>query len=397
MPTKNQCDNCRHNNGELCERQTTPTDGADCEQFTAKINLENDAQPTTENAGAAPYPDSAPYPYCDYEEQPSGESISGWLQFFLIFPVTIGSILSLIMNIASFEGGDMLWFSLTDVALGIIYFITGVFTLIAFRKRDTDAVFLAKTLVVLCFLTNLVALLGDTVDDTSQKAFGRNVGGLFWSVVWFVYLCVSAQVRRIIPKSYRKTKRRDWIIIAAAVIVPVIGMVVGFASIGSKQHAREQKEAIALAMHLDSNQCTDGRVVYTIPEGAICEEEIEDGIKAFTFSYENTGTYALVVSEYNSHSSKKTFNEYWRAWKKDSFGYGWICTETDEDTISRNGTAIFYKQGNANQILYRPIYWNFALVFHHDTGKACLVFCTSSSPTESSSMMWGIIDNMEFL
>lgn len=45
---------------------------------------------------------------------------------------------------------------------------------------------------------------------------------LVWGVVWYVYLCKSEQVNRLIPKEVQKPGKKEWIILAVGLVTPWI-------------------------------------------------------------------------------------------------------------------------------------------------------------------------------
>ncbi len=210
MAIKDQCAKCRFHDGENCTKLVPLFDGTSCGIYAKRINLEKKDNFSTDSTTVV-----EPQVENQYEEEvehPSNEDIHGWLMFFLIFFVGIGSIGTLIRSFVTFDAAYDFWLSVSDVVFALGYLVTGVFTLIAFYKRDTDAVFLAKTYVILCFISNLFALF---VSDGSDKMVSSMIRSIIWCCIWFIFLCKSKQIQRRIPRNYRKTKMRDWIIIAA--------------------------------------------------------------------------------------------------------------------------------------------------------------------------------------
>lgn len=386
MAIKDQCDNCRFRYGEGCSKLEPSFDGTSCDVYAKRINLEKEEEtvnPIVETA-------ATDNQFEDDIELPSDEKIHGWLKFFLIFFVGIGSIASLIISIATFEAGDNFWISSSDIVFATIYLVTAVLTLVAFHKRDTDAVFLAKTFVVLCFASNLLGLFATDGQVGSDKIITRLIRSIIWCCIWFIYLCNSNQVESLIPGSYRKTKTRDWIIIATIVLLPFTCIGLGVAS-DKKTHA--ETEAVALSnLNLDNNQFTDGRIVLTIPKGTDCDESMAEGTKVFTISDAETGADVTVVSDYDTDITKKNFNNYWRGWKSDELDE--IQYEViKDDKKSTEDITVFYKLIRAE--LENPVDWEFALVFHHRTGKVCLISGYSSA--EYNSPVAYIINNIRFL
>lgn len=323
-------------------------------------------------------------------EVPSDEDIHGWLKFFLIVFVGIGSIASVVLNFATFESGDNFWMSSSDVVFSLVYLATGILTIVAFHKRDTDAVFLAKTFVVLCFASNLLGLFTMDGENNSTKVVTSMIRSIIWCCIWFIFLCNSNQVERLIPVTYRKTKTRDWIIIATVILLPFVCIGLGIAS-EKKSHAEVETAALT-NLTLSPNQYSDGRIVITLPNGVDCDESMAENTKVFSISDPETGAEVTIVSDYDNEITKKNFNQYWRGWKSDELNELEYDVVKD-DKQSNDDITVFYKLIRIK--LDDPVDWEFALVFDHQTGKVCLVSGYSSS--NGNSPVGFIINNLRFL
>lgn len=397
MPIKDQCNNCRYHIDNNCTQLVPSFDGTSCDVYVKRINLDKEKEDIESNASIQPTKNESvsetSVPTYEYEEDdtPSDEEIHGWLKFFLIVFVGIGSIATLIMSFVTFESDANLWLSFGDVAYAIIYLLTGIFTIVAFHKRDTDAVFLAKTFVIFCFASNLLSLfLNDAGDLGGEKAVVSMIRSIVWCCIWFIFLFNSNQVDRLIPKSYRKTKTRDWILIGAIVLLPFILIGLGIAA-EKKSHNDIETAAVA-NLSLASNQYTDGRIVLTIPTGTDCDETMTDKLKIFTVSDPETGAESTIVSDYDDDLTKKNFNQYWHSWKPDDLNNIHYEVVTD-DKQSNDDVTIFYKLVRVD--VENPVDWEFALVFDHRSGKVCLVSTYSSSEADSPTAY--IINNLRFL
>lgn len=397
MPIKDQCKNCRYQLDDNCTQLAPSFDGTSCDVYVKRINLakEKEEEEQTPPSHHMPYESSsetsAPEYDCEEDETPSDEDIHGWLKFFLIVFVGIGSIATLVMSFVTFESDANIWLSFGDVVYAVIYLLTGIFTIIAFHKRDSDAVFLAKTFVIFCFASNLLSLfLNDAGDLGGEKAVISMIRSIVWCCIWFIFLFNSNQVERLIPKSYRKTKTRDWILIGAIVLLPFFLIGLGIAA-EKKTHNDIETAAVA-NLSLSSNQYTDGRIVLTIPYGTDCDETNTDKIKVFTVSDPETGAESTIVSDYDDDVTKKNFNQYWRSWKPEDLNN--IDYEViSDDKQSNDDVTVFYKLVRVN--LENPVDWEFALVFDHKSGKVCLVSTYSSAEGDSPTSYF--INNLRFL
>lgn len=387
MPIKDQCANCRFQEGENCKKLVPSFDGTSCDVYVKRINLDKEDEEQIIPSNTEEQVESQ---YEQEIEMPSYEDIHGWLKFFLIFFVGIGSVGSLVMSFVSFESGDNFWISASDVAFALIYLAAGILTLVAFHKRDTDAVFLAKTYIVLCFASNLIGLFATDGEFVSDKVVVRLIRSIIWCCIWFIFLCNSNQVESLIPISYRKTKIRDWIIIATIILLPFT--CIGFGIASEKKNHAESEYIATRNLSLGDNQFTDGRIVLTIPIGVDCEESMVENTKVFSISDAETGTEVTVVSDYDTDITKKNFNQYWHGWKSEELNN--IDYDVIKDDKQSNGDiTLFYKLIRVN--IENPVDWEFALIFHHQSGKVCLLSGYSSEEVDSPVSY--IIDNLKFL
>lgn len=356
MAIKDQCENCRFNVDNNCNKLVPSYDGTSCDIYEKRINLDKG----NENSQLPQYDSSSDNAVeCGEDvEVPSDEDIHGWLKFFLIVFVGIGSVGSVILNFVTFDSGDNFWMSSSDVVFSLVYLVTGIFTIVAFHKRDTDAVFLAKTFVVLCFASNLLGLITMDGGDNSTKVVTSMIRSIIWCCIWFIFLCNSNQVERLIPVSYRKTKTRDWIIIASVILLPFICIGLGIAS--EKQSHTETETAAMSNLALSSNQFTDGRIVLTLPNGVDCEESMVENTKVFSVSDPETGAEVTIVSDYDNEITKKNFNQYWRGWKSDELN-GLEYDVVKDDKRTNGNITVFYKLVRIK--VDNPVDWEFALAF----------------------------------
>lgn len=393
MPIRDQCNNCRYQIDDNCTKLVPSFDGTSCNVYEKRINLnksedENTPLSITES-GNPDYPEknaNIPSGYIEDETDTSSfEDIHGWLLFFLIVFVGIGSIWSIIELFSLNLGDENIWVSIYTVVTVLCYVSTGILTLVAFKKRDSDAVLLAKTYIITRFILSILALASD---DLTSRETSQTISSLLWCVIWFIFLYCSKQVKRQIP--YRKSKTRDWLLIGAVILLPLAFLGIGIAG-ENKTHSETEAEAMS-NLSLSSNQFTDGRIVLTLPNGVDCEESMAENTKVFSVSDPETGAEVTIVSDYDNEITKKNFNQYWRGWKSDELnGLEYDIVKDDKQT--NENITVFYKLVRIK--VDNPVDWEFALVFDQRTGKVCLVSGYSSA--EGDSPVAYIINNLEFL
>lgn len=93
--------------------------------------------------------------------------------------------------------------------------MVGIYTVYAFIRRKTDAVFWGYVYLLLCLITSLLPILlgyGSTNAITS----------LVWNIIWGIYFILSDNVKTLIPKETRTVGRIDWILAAIGVVIPSV-------------------------------------------------------------------------------------------------------------------------------------------------------------------------------
>lgn len=391
MAIKDQCEICRHSDGCNCLQLEPSFDGSSCDAFNQRINLAK-AGNRRPSSDPDPQPDFIPQYNVDTELDPdaqSSEKIHGWLLFFLICYVGIGMLAMLINDIIDLgDSNEMTW--VAALALSFLFTIAaaGIMTLEAFNHRDTDAVFLAKTYVVLCVVANIIGILG--IDQaTEPKEIIGLMRGVFIGVIWFLFLCCSKQVKRLIPKENRRTKTRDWILIAAAVLLPFICFGFVFDEIRKSQ---AESEATALAnLTLADNQYSDGRILLTVPDGFYCQTDSSDELMIFNITDPATDIEVNVMSDYDDDNTQRNFDNYWEVFRSaQSNDYSYEIN--GEKSFEHHGSTVFYRNVVFDTPI--PLYWEFVLMFDK-SGKVCLI--TSYSPSDLVSPVSKIINNIRFL
>lgn len=151
-------------------------------------------------------------------------SIGGWLWFFLVSMVC-GAILSVCFTIPSvidfIENEKNLPILLLDITIRVEGLIMIGYFCYAFVKREANAVFWAR--VYLYFriaITIIITML--TVQDNE---IGSMIRTLIWSVIWFIFLEKSENVKEVIPQDYREVTKLDWIVVIIIILVTILSFI----------------------------------------------------------------------------------------------------------------------------------------------------------------------------
>ena len=173
-------------------------------------------------------------------EKDKAPEIKGFFAFFVYWAIPISLILTLISFISNFNSADYagsFFLKAFDVVFILFYVYFCVYTIYAFAKRKPDAVFFAKYLLIILFLSNLLSLLGGTTGDGYFDSVPRMFTSMLWSIIFFVFLCCSEDVRDRIPKETRKVKGLNKVLFILSIVLPIVLMVLGIGEIAGKSGA----------------------------------------------------------------------------------------------------------------------------------------------------------------
>ena len=323
--------------------------------------------------------------------------IHGWLSFFF-FAIIVGGLISAIYPIATFNAADYagnFCLGAVDIVTGLLLLAVAGFTVYSFANRKPNAVFWGKIYVALVFLTNLFVLIGGATEETGLQSASQVVRSVIWGVIWFLYLTFSDQVQEIIPKSFRKISSTDWAMVAASVLLPVFLFVVGLAQINSLVDTRSNQEAELRNVSLSYNQRTDGRVIFTIPDGFECESQDvnNEGVNLTLFSLNNDEIgNCTICSDYDSDKSRKNFDSYWNSWKDEDIK-NYSTDNVDRGTINVNGNDCLYRitKHYVNGVY---VYWRYYLLFNDETGKVFLASCYDTN--NSTDYIVELLESVKF-
>ena len=206
--------------------------------------------------------------------------ISGWLVFFLVVVMGIGGLkrgLSLIaVNMSDCD--NIFCFAAIDIFMGVVSILMSLYVIYSFLNRFPEAVFWARANIILIIalaLWNLV--MGLIVDGllTEREMIGA-VSGLLGGGLWLLYLALSRQVQEVIPKSFRKVSKADWIILAAIILIPVVLSVIGMVQLVASATDSQGIEVIEeVSQNADSlNYEETEQVKFIVPKEFSCDASL---------------------------------------------------------------------------------------------------------------------------
>lgn len=346
------------------------------EDLNYEINSESAALEMDED-----YLDNQTEFYFD-EDTPSDEPIGGWLALFLYLGIGGGIVLTAIQTFSELAKGNLPpLLNWLFIGFTIVYFALGIFTITAFHKRNPDAVALAKTFVVITFISGVVGLIGE--DYTAA------IRTLIWSLVWFAFLCTSTKTERIIPRSYRKFSTRCWILIIATCVLAgsLVGAVIW--EVNKKREGLQTMSQNLLSLNLAPGEYSNGEFIVKIPEGFNYSEQLEDGMKILQFSSSNTNI--VMYGTYESFGIND-FNDTWKEFEK---GMEMNIQGTSVDLDINIPYELFARKGKIYGLYDNSEVW---LVSLYDKVKdACCIMIYSGNDSSAEEEISTIIKSVRFL
>lgn len=177
--------------------------------------------------------------------------IHGLFAFFLYFAVPVGAIATIISFFANYNSADYAGsrcLKAFDIVYLIFYLYFAFYTIYAFIKRKPDAVFFAKYLLIVLFLSNLVVLFTGSTDNGMMNNVGRLIGSLIWSVIFYVFLSTSEDVEDRIPKKTRGVKGLNKTLFILSLVLPILLFIGGIVELygrnGAFASAEDQIEIV---------------------------------------------------------------------------------------------------------------------------------------------------------
>lgn len=148
-------------------------------------------------------------------------SVHGWLLLFVIL-IIVGAVRNIITFLQEVfaSSADM---SLFAVNAAILFFAAfAIYTAVSLIRHNTNAIFLARTYIIIDIVSAAVLVLFSFLGDISSKenlilAFFVYPLKIIIDIIWFVFFKLSRQVKKDYLDGGAKT--RDWLFIFLAGII----------------------------------------------------------------------------------------------------------------------------------------------------------------------------------
>lgn len=206
------------------------------------------------------------------------------------------------------------------------------------------------------------------------------------------------QEKEVVAPFNKKVPRKVWLIAAVVVGLMVLLAVIFGVRDCSNSKRIQTEESIMLTTKLAENESTDGRIIFTVPEGYNCEKvnvPIEGGqfVTIHNLNNEETGNYGTIGSDYEMDWSQEAFDNYAADWEDDKAS---LFTSQIEDsgTTLINGHECIYKVTSYDLDEAGKAYWRFYLLHDKETNKMALLSFYDSG--EGSSYIQSLLESIRF-
>jgi hypothetical protein len=353
------------------------------EKHTNKDQNPTDNEPTQDsesNTSSAPRMDEKVYSKWLRDHT----YISGMMAF-MMFIIIVGGVGGIFIAISFYNSDDFLnpYVRLANIAIEIINFCIAGYTLYTFLRRKPNAVFWGYSYMTLTFVTGLFVCYSFAKGNYSE-CIRDFILGIVWYLTWILFLYTSPKVNQVIPPSFRRITSFDWSALALLILLPITLIFIGLTQIEAQADLHKVEEQKMLSQPLDSLQRTDGKVIFTLPEGFTCEPRevtLNDGslFTLFDLANEEDNCNATLCSDYDTDMSKANIETYWTNWRDEE-------TDNYESTTVTMGTS----QINGSDCVYRvmkydinsvDVYWHFYLMFNEETDKVFVASIYNTSET----------------
>ena len=223
------------------------------------------------------------------KEENSEPEIEGFLAFFVYWIIPIGLVLSILSLIIQWDtisacGPMMIAF---EIAFYAFYTYFQIYTIYGFVKRKPDTVFIAKYQLIVLVAVNLLVVFSGVVDESNiLENTPRLCVSIAWSVVSFIYLCLSKHVEDLIPKKTRKLAGLNKIMFILSLVIPFLLYVGALISIVKgalpentiitfcEKQNKSLPAQTAEGLNLDNMSVNDGMVIYSYQYTGMSNEDL---------------------------------------------------------------------------------------------------------------------------
>ncbi|MBR1792543.1 MAG: hypothetical protein IJ764_02770 [Bacteroidales bacterium] len=153
------------------------------------------------------------------------DEVHGWVRFVLI-TIGLGGIISFLYPLIQQLSQPQIDNSLlgwSDAVEGALFLVLAIYAIVQMAKKRPNGVFLMKSYLIVCFVSNLLGIILYDNGDGSDFFYNlpRMRSTTIWTAIWYTFLCVSPQIKRLFPKEKRKVKRVDKWLVASFLLIPI--------------------------------------------------------------------------------------------------------------------------------------------------------------------------------
>jgi ferredoxin len=255
-----------------------------------------------------------------------------------------------------------------------------IYTLYAFVQRKPNAVFFAKTYLIIVFVYNILILALSYLDPETNR---QSLRSTIWSVLWYIYLVESKQVKRVIPVSFRRLTIYDYLAVALCVLIPVcIGIAACVIDSGKDFNYSRSNALFMKNVKLREGEFTDSIIIFTSPKGFTTEKDTEN---ATTFTvHDDGGATAIIYGDYfEGEFTDEDYAEYYSLFEEAPEEGETKTDISDKKYVVNNHDC---HQRVAQYSIYgdddATVFWRFVVMYDSETSKICIISSYDNGGTD---------------
>lgn len=158
------------------------------------------------------------------------EIVHGWI-LFALWAIGLGGVVSFLYPLIQHATQPIVDNSLlgwSDTIEGALFLGLAAYAIVQVVKRKPNGIFLMKSYLIVCFVSNMLGILlyDNGVESDFINNLPRMVSTSIWTAIWYTFLCISSQVKRLFPKKNRIVKRGDKWLVASFLLLPIAIIVI---------------------------------------------------------------------------------------------------------------------------------------------------------------------------
>lgn len=155
---------------------------------------------------------------------PAEYKLKGWLWLFVWIGMFGGSILAIGNALKSFNAETSAFEILCSLIYAAFFFVIAVMGVLAFKKKDTNAVALGYTYIIMVLIDAVYSIVY-LISENTFTGVEDVIRSFVWAIIWMSFLHESEDVKNFYPKETREWRKPEIVLLTIfATFVAVISI-----------------------------------------------------------------------------------------------------------------------------------------------------------------------------